>query len=140
MDSYTILEFKGPELPEQYINCVVKKFKNNLRYSNEYFRLIDKAAFNSAYERYIHNIINQHNCSIRLAVLSDDHDVVLGFAVLQPKTVHYVFVDKDQRRLGIGKNLIKESFDTFTHITKVGMLLWPAKFPQAKFNPFKEIA
>lgn len=139
MDSYIVLTFKGEELPKQYINCVVKKFKNNLRYSNDYFRLIDKASYNQAYERYIYRLLTQHDCFVRLAVLSDERDIVLGFSVNQPNCLHYIFVDKDQRRKGIATSLVREPIKEFTHITKIGLMLWPLKLSDAKFNPFKEL-
>ncbi len=75
---------------------------------------------------------------MRLAVLSDDPDVVLGFSVSREDVLDYVYVHKDQRRLGIARKLLPPHFTTFSHITLTAMEIWHKnpKYKQLKFNPF----
>jgi GNAT superfamily N-acetyltransferase len=135
--SYTVLTFPASQLPDNYRPMVFNKFLLSLRYSNDYFKLIEKNAYFKTYERFIGNLLHRDSAYLRLAVLSDDHDVVLGWALMEPECMHYVYVNRDYRRIGIAKALVKEPFKEFSHLTKIAMLLWSSKFPEAKFNPFK---
>jgi hypothetical protein len=135
MDSYTILKFKGTELPEQYHDLVFSKFLRSLRFGNKYFKLIDSDAYYKVYNAYFKTLIVRPEATISLAVLSDDHDVVLGWALQEPKKLHYVYVNKDGRRMKIATALV-EPFDVFTHLTMLGVAFWKNKHKKAKFNPF----
>jgi hypothetical protein len=73
---------------------------------------------------------------VRLAVLGDDSDVVLGFSCSRGDVLDYVHVHKDYRRNGIGCSLISEGIQTITHLTHNGMSFWTAVLPNTKFNPF----
>lgn len=134
--SYTVLTFPAAQLPKAYEAMIFNKFLLSLRYSNEFFKLIEQKAYFKAYEDFIRRLMYRPDCFVRLAVLSDDHDVVLGWCLTEPNCVHYVYVNRENRRLGIAKSLIKDPFETFTHLTKTALLLWSSKFPEAKFNPF----
>ena len=135
--TYSIIVFPGNTLPEEYQNVVLARWLRTLRFGNEYFKLIDKNVYFTTYNEYIKSILVRPTVSIKLAVLTEDPDVVLGWSVSEGKTLHYVHVQKDQRSQGIGLSLIPTDTDTFTHLTKAGALLWTSKFPAAIFNPFK---
>lgn len=134
--SYTIRCFAGVELPAQYQGLVFSKWLRSLRYGNDYFRIIEQEAFFQVYNKYIESILSRQNTIVNLAVLSDDEDVVLGFSVNQPQVLHYVHVQKDQRRQGIGKSLVPPNIHTITHVTNIGLSIWGSKRPDWKFNPF----
>lgn len=133
--SYTIVQYKGSDLPEQYKALVFSKWLRSLRYGNEYFKLIDQEIYFSVYHRYIEVLLSRNLSSVYLAVLSDDRDVVLGFSVTEPGKLHYVHTHKDQRKQGIARSLCKD-IKTVTHITNDGLKAW-AKHPEIKFNPFE---
>ncbi len=73
---------------------------------------------------------------MKLAVLTDDRDVVLGFSVSRGKVLDYVHVQKDLRKQGIGTALIPLGIDTITHLTKSALPIWGSKYGSWKFNPF----
>lgn len=134
--SYKILSFLALELPKQYEGMIYSKFLRSLRYGNSYFKLIDQEPYFKCYDAYIKTILTRPAAVVRLAVLSDDEDVVLGWALIEPMKIHYIYVNKDNRRIGIATSLMPKAFDTFTHITNMVLPLWQKKFPEAKFNPF----
>lgn len=127
---------EGKHLPKQYRNLILSRWMHSYRRGNDYIKLINPQAYYSAYEVYILHILNRPLTSVRLAVLADDHDVVLGFGVSEGTMLHYVEVPKAYRRNGIGANLVPEKIEWFSHLTKIGMKLWAQKSPYAKFNPF----
>lgn len=115
---------------------IFSKWLRSLRYGNDFFKLIDPEAYYSRYEAMIQRILRAPETEVRLAVLSDDHDVVLGFSVSRGSALDYVHVHKIQRRQGIGKNLVPDGITTITHLTKTRLTIWGSKYGEWKFNPF----
>lgn len=143
MASYKILKFKASETPLAFRNMIFGEFLRSLRFGNEYFKLIDAEPYFQVYHAYFSVLLNRPEALIKIAVLTDDDDVALGWSLTEPDKVHFVYVKKDYRHKPgnphnprIGSSLVSEPFSRFSHITKKAILLWPTKFPNAKFNPF----
>jgi hypothetical protein len=136
MSSYSIISFPAQALPESYYNMILSKWLRSLRYSNDYFKLINPEAYFSNYGNYIRLILFRPAAFVRLAVLSDDHDVALGWAVVEGNTLHYVHVHKDHRKQGIAGSLVPKETKTITHLTKAGLSIWGSKMAGVAFNPF----
>ncbi len=134
--TYKVISYPGPDLPAQYKNMVFSKWLRSLRFGNDYFKIIDSDAYFSSYHVYIAALLLKPDAVVRLAVLSDDYDVVLGFSVARGTVLDYVHVQRDYRRQGIGSSLIPDGTTIVTHLTKNGMSLWTSYLPTAKFNPF----
>ena len=134
--SYQVIAFRGTELPGQYLNMVLSKWMRSLKHGNEYFKLIHSDSFFKAYDRYIKSILLRPDTTVRVAVLSDDRDVALGWSVIENSTLHYVHVQADQRNKGIGKSLVPRGIQQFSHLTKTGLAIWAEALPHAIFNPF----
>ena len=134
--TYSIISFPGSNLPHAYEAMIYGKWLRSLRYSNDYFKLINAEAFFVSYHKYIALLLCRPDTLVMLAVLTDDPDVVLGWSVVEGKKLHYVHVHKDHRRTGIGRKLIPKNIDTITHLTKDGMFIWANKYPDLVFNPF----
>lgn len=136
--TYTVLKFSGPALPNGYTNFVLAKWLRNFRHTNDYMKLTFPPAYFAAYTHYINRILSHPDTEVRLAALSDDHDVCLGFSVSSKNNVlHYVYVGVDYRLQGIGKSLVPFAIEEFTHLTTAGRKIWKAKFPDVRFNPFQ---
>ncbi len=134
--TYSIIAFPGHSLPQQYQNMVLAKWMRSLKYGNEYFKLANPDSYFNAYSKYIRALLGRPNSVIRIAVLSDDHDVALGWSLIEGDILHYVHVQHEQRNKGIGKSLVPVKINTLTHLTKSGMSIWHSKLPNAKFDPF----
>lgn len=131
--SYEVIRYERHCLPLQYCNLILSKWARSFRYGNDYIRLMDADNYFQSYSRYIQRVLGLTETTVRLALLPDDSDVVLGFSVVTNKTLQYVHVHKDARRQGIARALIPTDVDSFTHLTKLAMRLWPTKMPNAKF-------
>lgn len=135
----TVLAFNGFELPAQYQNMVLSKWMRTLRYGNEYFKLIDSDAYYASYRTYITTMLAKQCptfATVRLALLTEDKDICLGWSVTEDSILHYVYVASEQRGRGLARLLVPQNIDTFTHLTKTGMSLWNTKAKEMKFNPF----
>lgn len=134
--SYKIVSHHGRDIPKDYRGVVFSSWLKSLRYLNDYFKLIDKKAYYSAYSNYIEGVLARPQTTARYAVLSDDPDVVLGWAITEPGILHYVHVQVHQRKQGIARALVPESTRVITHLTKIGLSIWGSKMPRVIFDPF----
>ena len=133
--TYRILSFRSCA-PEAYAGLVYSGWMHSLRYGNDMFKLMDQRPFYDAYKHYIESILKRPNSRLRVAVLTEDEDVALGWCVDEGNTLHYVYVPRDYRKAGIGRSLVPKDIRNFTHITTIGLSIWNEKFPTARFNPF----
>lgn len=108
----------------------------SLRFGNDMFRLIDHVEYYKTYHQFVERILDHPTTVVRIAVLSDDHDVALGFSVSRGNVLDYVHVHKDYRRIGIGRSLVPAGIEWITHVTKTGLTIWGSKAGHWKFNPF----
>lgn len=134
--SYSVIFFPGENLPDEYRSIVFANWLRSLRQGNHFFELIDADIYFETYGEYIKRIIARPHCLLRMAVLSDDHDVVLGWSCMEEKTLHYAYVRQDYRRHGIGQALTASGFSVVTHVTRGTMKLWEEKYKHLIFNPF----
>jgi GNAT superfamily N-acetyltransferase len=75
--------------------------------------------------------------TVKLAVLPDEPDVVLGWSVSEPGVVHYVYVKPAFRRHGLAKALLahfEEPF-SYTHWTHPLRDLYP-RLERCVYNPY----
>jgi hypothetical protein len=131
--SYSIFVYPGTALPDAYRPMIYSKWLRSLRYGNPYFKMIAPKAYWSMYHAYITHILARSE--IRIAALTDDPDVSLGFSSSRPHILDYVHVHRDHRHCGIARKLIPSGVTMFTHITKTWELIWD-KHPEWEFNPF----
>lgn len=136
MNTYSIISFKGSQVPPNYLPLIFSRWLRSLRYGNPLFKRITPNDYYKSYHKFIENLLTKPDCMIRLAVLSDDHDVVLGFSVCREDVLDYIHVQADYRNHGIGKKLVPEGITTFTHLTLTAGSIWHPKYKHLKFNPF----
>jgi GNAT superfamily N-acetyltransferase len=82
---------------------------------------IPRDVFFAEHHDVIAGILDRSTTEVKLAVLPDDPDVVLGWAVTEPGIVHYVYVKHMLRRHGLATALlahVQRPF-TYTHWTYV---------------------
>jgi hypothetical protein len=134
--SYTILSFTGKDVPPQYHSVILSNWLRTLRFGNPVFKQIDSFVFYKHYEFNLKRKLRDGSCIVRLAVLTEDNDVVLGFSVHHKNVLDYISVKKNMRRNGIARALLPQGIEKFTHFTKTGALIWQEKFKNWKFDPF----
>jgi hypothetical protein len=140
--SYTIIEITGggPGL-QGYKPIIMSTWLHGLRNGSAFFKDTESKAYYARYAEVIQAILNRPTSTIRLAVLADDHDVVIGWSAFDGAVLHFVYVRPGEkgasgRRQGVATALCPKRIDVFTHLTKTGRAIWKKKFPKAIFNPF----
>lgn len=134
--SYDIISFYGPELPENYSGLVYSRWLRSLRYGNFLFKMIDSKVYYEKYAAYVGQILAKPECKVRLAVLSDDQDVALGFCVNRGDILDYVHVHHSARSMKIGTRLTPEKIKCLTHWTYQGERFATKKYGRWIFNPY----
>lgn len=136
--SYDVISFKSSELPKQYEALVFSKWLRSLRFGNPLFKNIETNAFYTQYHAFIVSLLKKPGSVTRMAVLSDDHDVALGFAINREDVLDYIYVQKEHRRIGIATKILPKNLTAFSHTTLVGIDIWRnnEKYRNLKFNPF----
>jgi GNAT superfamily N-acetyltransferase len=91
------------------------------------------SVFYEEYEKVLQLLLGRS--SVKVMCLDSDPDVVVGYAVLTPDetALHWIFVKKAWRKMGIAKALIPQSTSKYTHTNKLGIALKPKEW---EFNPF----
>ena len=83
---------------------IAKSWLETLRASHE-ARAIDSAIFSRHHSRIISNVLRRQSVTVRIAHPADSDFEILGFAVLAPGKIHFVYVRKAFRKFGIAKKL-----------------------------------
>ena len=131
-DQFTIVDGIGTAR-----NLVFATWLKSYQTSSIHAKGIPKDLFFAEHHRLIERIF-ERDPVVRLAVLPDDHDVVLGWVVGTPGIVHYVYVKPSFRRYGIARALLKPFGDkfTYTHATYVLRDLYP-RLDGCVYNPYE---
>lgn len=136
-ETYSIIEYPGESLPEAYQGLVRAKWLHSLRYGTEFFKKMAPSSYYAEYGYVIHKTLLNPECRVKLAVLSDDHDVVLGFLVYRDDKLDYVYVHKDNRRIGIATSMLPKGITQISNLTRTAVTIWEKKYGYWVFNPFK---
>lgn len=135
--TYSVISFPSRNLPPQYEAVVFSKWLRSLRSGNSLFEKIKSDDYYTNYHIYIEKLLEKPDSIVRLAVLSDDHDVVLGFAASREDVLDYIHVHMDQRKQGIATALLPPGIKVITHLTKKAISIWQTdKYKHIEFNPF----
>lgn len=121
---------------ESDLPFIYASWLKGLRYGNDTFGAIQQDAYFKCYHQVLERVLENQNTSIRIACLKDEPDAILGYSVSTGDILHFVFVKRSWRRIGIAKDLVNMCPPkTVTHITKVGESILN-KLPGVSFNPF----
>jgi GNAT superfamily N-acetyltransferase len=116
-------------------NFILATFLRGLYYGNEFYNMIPKQAFMDNYKQVGEVLLSR--AVVKIACLTEDPDVILGYSIVSQdhKNIHWCFVKAAWRKQGIGKSLLPQSPENFTHFTSLGLSLIK-KYNNLTFNPF----
>lgn len=106
---------------------------HSLRHENALFRLIEQEAYFRHYHEIIRRILDRPQTIVLIACLREDEDVNLGFSVLEPNILHWVFVKPAWRGIGLMHDLVPNEIKYITHFTRMGLKIKPK---HVEYNPF----
>lgn len=123
-------------------------FLRGLYYGDSWYSLIPKDIFMDNYSMALDRLFDHPSVTIKIACLTEDPDVILGYSILSADfmTIHWVFVKKAWRTQGVAKRLTPRLATTVTHLSALGKLLCFGgtkdgqtinKKLDCVFNPFK---
>lgn len=117
------------------LNFILVSWLRALRFGNDYFRDGDDRKYYEKYQLFIKELLNQKETFVNVACLTEDPDVILGYAVLAPPKLHWVYIKKAWRNLGLAKKLVEQfKIETVTHLTKAGNAIRKKK--GLRFDPY----
>lgn len=121
-----------------FFNSILHHYKH----SSPHTRLINDQIYYRAHQKLISKTLERKNNVLKFAALKDDPKVVFGFlwANLYPETLHYVYIKKAFRNLGLAKHLYFSTFKPdqevfFSHLSYDGGKII-CKYHQFMFNPY----
>lgn len=123
-------------LPEDR-NLVLSTMLLGLYYGSTQFSHMPKDLFMREYHKVVEGLLDSEDNALIVACLKDENSAILGYSLVNKDldTVHFTFVKKSWRNIGIMNSLIPASTLFVTHLTKVGLSLIK-KRPHLVFNPF----
>lgn len=123
-------------------NFIYKTILQHYRHASPHTKDIPDNVFYDCHHLLISKVMRQSGNIVRVAALKDDPEVLFGFlwGNVDPETIHYVYVKKAFRRMGMAKMLYKSLFSMaddvyITHWTKEVNQLYD-KHEGLVFNPY----
>lgn len=131
IDLYTVRD----GVPEDK-NFVLATFLRGLYYGDTWFTKIPKDIFMDNYKQLAEALLTTG--LLQVACLKEDSSIILGYSLLSSdySVIHWVYVKKTWRAIGIGKALTPQHPSSVSHLSELGELLLK-KYPNTVFNPFK---
>ncbi len=118
---------------------ILATWLRGLYHGDSWFSKVPRDIFMQAYHAGLERLLSLPTTFIRLAVLEDEPDVVLGYAVFTAVddsiVLHWVYTKKPFRQAGIARSLVPSGIAFVTHLTKDGARLLHT-IPGARFNPW----
>lgn len=116
-------------------NFIFSTMLRSLFYGETWFSLIPKHVFMTNYHGVIERIIFDPKNTLVVACLKDEPDVLLGYSIVGPDAIHFVYVKRSWRSIGLAKSLVPADIKIVTHVTISGLAIVRKK--NWVFNPFK---
>lgn len=108
-------------IQEGDINFIYSTMLRGLYYAaDSFYSLIEKKVFFQKYDVVLKALLNKPDTSVLIACLAAEPEIILGYALIGPGTLHYVYVKPAWRNRGIAALLCEprgEAIRAYTHCT-----------------------
>jgi hypothetical protein len=107
------------------------------KYSSDFARSISSEVYYKFHHLLIERIITR-SAQVLVACESENLDVVFGYLIAEGPVIHFAYVKKPFRDLGIGTSLLKmygKMPQYVSHLTKDGKKFLEAH-PTVRYNPY----
>jgi hypothetical protein len=119
------------DLREEDLPLIYSTWLLGLYHGCEWFGRIKKDSFFRNYKAFLEKRLL--SCQVKVASLTEDPDVILGYVCYRENVLDWIFVKKAWRKMGIAKMLLPQGVTKVTHLTKVGRSIKPKEWD---FDPF----
>lgn len=135
MDKSDLIDYRPAE--ESDLNFIFSTWCKGLLGGNDFYRMIDPKAFYENYGEFLKRKLAKPGVLVLIACLKETPDVIIGYSVTEKikglNVVHWVYVKKDWRRIGIAKEILPSQIHIATSMTKLAKQIKPKGLV---FNPF----
>lgn len=134
-DKSTLVTVRGAEAGD--IPFIFSTMLQGLYYDKDgWFGEIPKGIFMDNYHHVIEQLLMHPSTRVAVACDPTKPDVIRGYSIYSADkpVLHWVFIKKAWRGIGIAKDLIPNNIKEVTHITQVGLSI--IKKHGIVFNPF----
>lgn len=102
-------------------NFVLITWLHSLKFGNDYFKEWDDRKYYDKYQIFLKELLARPDVETNVACLSEDHDVILGYAIAKTPVLDFVYVKKAWRNIGLATELVKKfEIEKVSHLTKAG--------------------
>lgn len=106
------------------------------KHSSAFARRVPDKTFYLHHHAVVAGILDR--AEVTVATLADSDSTIIGYSVREPGVLHFVYVKKAFRRMGVATQLLAGTDVNgcvFTHWTE-GWDLLSKKWPNAQYNPY----
>jgi hypothetical protein len=99
----------------------------------------DKRLFMNTYKLVLQRILESLNVVIMVACSNEEPNLIFGYSIMSSdyQTIHWVFVKKIYRQVGIGRALVPAFATSYTHVTEIASKLVLKFESKPVYNPFQ---
>ena len=126
-----LYEVRGADPSDE--SFIFATWLQSLYFGSPFFRETEKESYFKNYAKVVETILKLSTTTIAICCLKEQKDVVLGYSVSTGQVLHFVYVKKPWRQLGIAKMLIRPDTHTVTHQTRISRSIKPREWV---FDPF----
>lgn len=101
------------------IAFIFSAWLRGLRYGNKKFKSVPSRLYFTEMHKMIEIVLKHRDTVVNVACLISDPDTILGYSVTSPYTLHWVFVKKAWRGIGIGTDLVPRDIKVLTNVTEL---------------------
>jgi hypothetical protein len=92
------------------INFIYKTFLTSYRYNSAIGKTCTNTVFFAEYQKVLDSILSKADAKVLVACHRDEPEVIFGYLIYEPGTLHYAFVKEAFQKLGIAKSLFLNAF------------------------------
>lgn len=118
--------------PKEDLDFIYSTWLKGQYYGHPFFRQMNKHSYFKNYQKVVEKLLGRSE--IRVACLKESAQTIIGYAAIEPRVLHWVFVKDAWRKFKIARALIPSDIEYVTHITKLGLILMPKDW---SFDPFR---
>lgn len=120
---------------EADMNFVYSTWLKGVYHGSDLLKNVKRAVYFENYPKYIAAVLARPTVEVKVAALAEDKDVILGYAVVQPGVVHWVYVKSAWRKQNVAKTLLAGyNIQESSSMTKIGASIMKKK--KIQYNPW----
>lgn len=120
----------------QDVNFIFATWLKSYKHSSAFASRIPDKLFFKGHHAVLERLLPR--CEVLITTLAGEPNTIIGYAVLEPSVIHFVYVKKPFRQMGVASGLlahIDPNACIYTHETQMWRHLL-LKWPNAQYNPY----